>query len=361
MKLTLIKLSLLAILFCYSILGWNNAFAHEQIEKRVLSYMQEKGIPALQIAVVKNSKIVFANTYGKADLSFEVAANDDTVFAINSMTKAFVGVALMQLVEQKKVRLTDTLGQYFDDIPATWQRATIAQLMAHQSGIPDVMDDMARPRSPYGWESTWRETLVADREFEEGEQFNYNQTGYVLIGRLISRLSGQSFQDFITEKQLQKVSMPRTAAAGFNHYAGIISNSATGYTRFSGPEMQRLWEAFPEPVQTAAGMQSTATELASWLIALQSNVLLKEPKSLQTLFTPVKLNNGSTAAFGGPFNGYGIGWPLSVQEGKTTAIALGGARSVMAVYPETGVSIVILTNLQGGFPERLLTDVHDAI
>ncbi len=318
--------------------------------------MDKRAIPGLQLAVVQQQKIIKLASYGYADLANKVAANDDTLFAINSMTKAFTGVALMQLVEQGKLKLSDPLGKHLPQMPLKWHPVTIAQLASHQSGLPDVMDEWANLINHKGWHASWQQTLTAELETTPGRQFRYNQTNYVLLGMLIDKYAEMPFIEFIDQQQLDKVNMPRTKAAGFGHYSTVINNMAVGYSNINSDSLFKVCETFAPPSRTAAGMSTTAKELANWVIALKGGKLLNQ-QSLEALFSPIPLNNGKTDGFGGPLNGYAIGWPMVVNPEQPIALAIGGGRVAMAVYQNQDLSIIILTNLQGAFPERLLGDL----
>ncbi len=333
------------------------AAAADEVDDFLKAKMAERDIPGLQVAVVKNQEVVKQASYGIANVSDNIAVDDKTLFALNSMTKAFVGVAVMQLVEQGKLDLAKPVGHYLPDLPEAWQTVTIRQLMTHNSGLPDVMDSNANLRSSKGWDESWALTLQAPLEFTADTQFRYTQTNYVLIGKIIDKLSGKPFTDFIREQQFNKVDMKRTSEGGFSHYQGIASHSARGYTTFITGALTHIWEDFPPPIRTASGMSSTASELADWIIALQNGELLYKPESLKVLWSPSILQDGKTAGWGGKLNGYAIGWPMFVRDEHPAAVAIGGGRSAMAVYYQDDVAVVILTNLQGGFPERYIDEV----
>lgn len=354
----LTKVKTVGRLMVLTAIGLVGQTAHaDQVDDFLKQRMAQRNIPAMQVAVIKNNKVVKQATYGTSNLSDEVSANDATLFTINSMTKAFVGVAVMQLVEQKKMDLNQTVGDYLPQLPLTWKNISVRQLLTHNSGLPDVMDYNAKLRSPLGWKKSWALTMEAPIEFEPDTRFKYNQANYVLLGKIIEKVSGMPFSEFIKKHQFDVVGMPRTAQAGFGHFRSVVPNRARGYTNMNSDQLTHVFEEFPKPVQTAAGMSSTASELAKWLIALQNGKLLKHPQSLDTLWTPAVLKDGKTHGFGGPLNGYALGWPMFVREQNPAAMAIGGGRAAMGVYYQDDIAIVILTNLQGGFPERYIDKV----
>src|SRR4030095_10596850 len=170
-----------------------------------------------------------------------------------------------------------------------------------------------------------------------------------------------SSRDVMTERQFRVVGMPRSAAAGFGDSHDVITHGARGYTfyRIEGQGLRttdtlgNVFEQFPPSLRTAAGMSSTAEEMAKWIIALHRGKLLASTASLATLWTPGRLNDGKIAGFGSLTNGYALGWPTVERSPHRAIAALGGARSALFIYPDDDLAVVLLTNLQGSPPERM--------
>ena len=111
----------------------------DEIDDFVRSEMERRNIPGLQLAVVRDNKIVKVSSYGLANIEDGIAVDDNTLFSINSITKAFAGVAVMQLVEQGKLDLSANISTYLPGLPAAWQKLNIRQLMSHTSGLPAIL------------------------------------------------------------------------------------------------------------------------------------------------------------------------------------------------------------------------------
>jgi len=333
-------------------LSFNVFCQSDTIDLFIKSKMNERNIPGLQLAIVKNNKIIKSGNYGIANIEDSIRVDSKTTFAINSMTKAFTGVAVMQLLEEGKISLEKPVSAYLDSLPDNWKSVTIKQLLTHTSGLPDMMDYNAKIVA--NWEQVQKLPLL----FKPNEDFQYNQTNYTLIGKIINKLSGKNFEEFIQERQLKPISATRTIESGFGHYQSVIPHSARGYTYFVNGSLTHVYEEFPPEFRTAAGMSSTAIELANWYIALQNKTLLKKPNSLSILWTPAILNNGETKGFNKAINGYAIGTPIMVKSNKKNIIAsIGGGRSAALTFLDKGVTIVVLTNLQGAFPERFIGEM----
>lgn len=354
MSIYLKKACLGLLLFAFT----NSMFAQvDSIDVFVKEMMHKRKIPGLQLAVVQNGKIVKTGNYGLANVQDSIPVSDNTVFALNSITKAFTGVAIMQLVGTGKLNLTSPVDIYLSGLPDGWNAVTVQQLLSHTSGIPNIVDEEESVLiSPLGEAASWEQVLGMPMDFKPGEKFSYNQTNYLLLGRIIDTLSGMPFREFIIKEQLQKVGMPKTIRSGFGADKEVVMYSAGGY-RYSGGKLLKMFFSFPPSLQTAAGMSSTATEMATWVIALQNKELLKEEATMASLWTPARLNNERLGGFNNLLNGYAAGWPIAARMEHPAAAAVGGGRSAMFVYPQDGLTIIVLTNLAGGSPDAFIDEL----
>jgi CubicO group peptidase (beta-lactamase class C family) len=329
----------------------------DSVDMLVRQAMRQLRIPGLQLAVVRHGRIAKLASYGVANVQDSVPVMTQTRFFINSITKAFVGVAAMQLVEAGRLDLGAPVGRYLPELPAAWHPVTVRQLLTHTSGLPDIMPEDALV-TENNEKAAWAQVQTQPLDFAPGQQFAYNQTNYLLLGRIIDKLSGQPFVQFIRQRQLEVVGMPRTSAGDAHD---VLPHGARGYTYTQyidghprrGTQLQNLFEVFPPSLRTAAGMSSTAEEMARWLIALQQGKLL-QPSSLPTLWTPGRLTDGSQRSFGGKLTGYALGWPTVDRPEHRALAPVGGGRSAVFLYPDDDLAIVVLTNLQGANPERFV-------
>jgi len=307
--------------------------------------MRNALIPGMQVAVVRQEELVFLDTFGFADIENAVPATNATRFQIASCTKAFIGVAVMQLVESGELDLTAPVSHYLEGLPTTWRAVTIGQIATHTSGLPHIESNLATFRLVVDGDAdaSWAKVQTLPMEFTPGEKFSYNQTNYVLLGKLIDVLSGEPFIQFIQKHQLDVAGMPRTV---FGDDHDVVLHSARTYTPYAlvdgKPERTntryKTYIEFPAITRGCGGLNSTAEEIARWLIALQRGELLKSKSSLTTLRTARMLNDGKP----GP---WGIGaWVIGRPE-HPAFFAVGAAKSAFAVYPDDDLAIVVLTNL----------------
>jgi CubicO group peptidase (beta-lactamase class C family) len=334
----------------------------DSIDTFLKTRMQQRHIPSLQVAVVRGGKIIKSTTYGTANLEYSIKANDQSLFSVNSITKAFVGVAVMQLAEEHKLKITDPLSRYLDSLPDTWKNITLQQVLTHTSGLPDLIDSEEQVMGHGDEQEAMQKVRALPIEFKPGEKFRYNQTGYVLLGQIITKLSGMHFTRFIQERQFQPAGMNATR---FGDSYDVIPNYAGAYTmtrqigsrfvRNSTPGISYM--QFPLFFRTAAGILSTATEMGNWIIALKSGKLLKQQSSINLLWTPALLNNGKIGGFNRLTNGYALGWPTVTREEHPAIGPVGGGRSALFVYLKDDLSIVVLTNLMGANPDQFIDEI----
>lgn len=319
--------------------------------------MQARHIPGLQLAVIRHRQIISTQALGVASLEFKVPVSSGTLFSINSIAKVFTGTAVMQLVEQGKLKLDDPISIYLGNLPATWGPVTIRQLLGHTSGLPDIEDDQTDGLvGNKGEETAWHVVKTLPMTSGPGEKFNYIATNYLLAQRIIERLTGQPFENYIRKTQWKPAGLRKTV---YGNSADVAPQKSPTYTyyqldrdkgeRILTKTLRQVNENFPVSYRADAGVFSTATEMAHWLLALENGKLLK-PQSIKTMRTPVRLNNGKYDGFDPPFNAYALGWPVAVRKNHPAIAPVGGGRAVILNYPEDGLSVILFTNLSGCSP-----------
>ena len=325
--------------------------ADDATRRFIASTMKERGIPGMQVAVVRDGRVVFSEAQGLANVEYKVAATPTTLFPINSATKAFTGVAVMQLVEAGQVDLDAPISTYLQQLPAAWQGIRVRQLLAHTSGLPDIVD--AQGLIGGGSEAqAWK--LVEQRPMQAapGEQFIYNQTNYGLLAQVIASQAKMPFEQYFAEHQFAVAGMRATT---FGDSYDLVPDSATiySYSRrralVEGDDDRRAhWiDELPPGLRTGGGIQTTADDIARWIIAL-STARLIDGASVNAMWLPEKLNGGAD----GP---WAAGWPvLDSSPGHRQLAGIGGGRAAFVVYPDDGLAIIVLTNLVGASPETFI-------
>jgi CubicO group peptidase (beta-lactamase class C family) len=255
-----------------------------RIDGHVRAALESQPVAGLALGLFNAGEPIFCQGYGFANLEHQVPVTPDTVFSIASITKLFTGTAVFQLVEQGKLKLTDTLGSYLPNLPKAWQPIQLHHLLAHQSGIKSYTE------VPEYWETTRLDisreeilALVADLplQFTPGERYGYDNTGYYLLGLLIEAVSGQTYGDYLQQHVFAPLQMNRTRV---NDPYAIVPGRATGYNVVGG-KLQNAEYYSPSGTYSAGVLLSTVNDLARFGASLYSNNLLTEA-SRQQMWTP---------------------------------------------------------------------------
>ncbi|RYU93018.1 serine hydrolase domain-containing protein [Emticicia agri] len=346
---------LITVLMLISQLGFTQS-REKQAEDFLLRQMKTQKIPGLQVAVVEKGKIVFSKSYGTANIPDNIPVDNQSIFAINSCTKSFTGVAIMQLVEEGKLDLMAPISKYIDSLPAQWQPIKIQQLLTHISGLPDILRIQENTGAgAFNEAKSWQKIIAMPMDFPTGDQFSYNQTNYVLLGKVITQLRGKHFTQVFQEKQFDVVGMSHTV---FGDSRDIIPHYAPTYTFKKAIDGELLpaekltanYSEFPRSRRTGSGLNSTAEDMAHWVIALQEGKLLKK-ETLKTMWSPITFNNGK------PTN-WALGWGVNKFRAKHRAVGMsGGGRSAFLVYPDDDMAVIVLTNLGGSSPENWIEEL----
>jgi len=325
--------------------------------------MTARRIPGLAVAVIQKGRIEKLGAYGDANVEFHVPTTPATLFQIASITKAFTGVAVMMQVEAGRLRLDESVGRYLDSLPPEWRGVTVRQLVNHTSGLPDIVDN---PYTVHLVAKTVPEALrVLERrpfEFASGTKWSYNQTNYMLLGMLIEKVTGLTYDQFCLANFLRPLGL---TTAAFGDARIIIPNRATGYTmfRFDADHPRRIDQPealhyeFEPMLYSAAALNISVADLAAWIVALENGKFIRRA-SLEDIWTPATVGGEPyQRPPGSPFTSYGLGWVLLPRSVHRAVGGSGGLRAAFFVYPEDSLAVVILTNLQGANPESLVEGV----
>ncbi len=333
----------------------------DSVDLYLRTRMRALRIPGMAVAVVRDGRIVFARDYGIASVEFDQPVRADTVFAINSITKAFTGVAAMRQVERGGLDLGAPVGRYLDDLPEAWRAVTIRQLLSHMSGLPDVM---RAPTVETDAAAAWDWVRQRPVGFAPGTRFHYCQTNYTLIQRVLNALEKRAPDAPLAEEQLRIAGMAHTA---YGDAYDVIPHKAPTYRwALPGPFINGYSAAAPDAPRTmkatserflpfrraSSGLNGSAADLAAWLIALDGGALLSSA-SRAAMWTPVPFTSGTAGQ-------WGLGWQV-FSRGAARAVGMtGGGRAAIFHYPEHRVGVVILTNLNGAYPEDMVDRVAAA-
>ncbi|HET9529584.1 MAG TPA: serine hydrolase domain-containing protein [Blastocatellia bacterium] len=296
--------------------------------------------PGAAVIVVKDGKEVLRKGYGMADMELGVRIEPDMIFRLGSITKQFTAVAILMLAGQGKLSLSDEITKYLPDYPTRDHKITIEHLLTHTSGIKSYT-------SIPEWRPMWRKDvtlkeiidLFKDKpmDFAPGEQWRYNNSGYVLLGAIIEKVSGQSYKDFIEKNIFAPLGMKRSF---YDDTQRIVPRRVSGYAKNKDEFVNAEYLSMSWPY-AAGSLMSTVDDLAIWDAALYTEKLVKQ-ESLKRAWTPYTLSDGKPTK-------YGYGWGISSIDGHRVISHGGGIHGFSTDglrLPDDRVYVAILTNRQ---------------
>jgi CubicO group peptidase (beta-lactamase class C family) len=291
--------------------------------------------------------VLFKKGYGLADVARGAAFTPDTKSRIGSITKQFTASAILKLQEQGKLSVQDKLSKYFPDFPRG-DEVTLHHLLTHTSGIrsytdkPGFMDKVASPVGPEDLIKSFQNDAY---DFDPGKKWHYDNSGYLLLGRVIERVSGQSYGDFLSKTFFEPLGMTNTgvhrAGLALDHEA-LGDSDAKGYTRFGHGPIRPVQPEAPGWLFGAGELAMTARDLALWDLGLIEGKLLK-PALMDEMIKPVFLKNGSPTD-------YALGIGISNSDGHPRLQhggAVSGYVSSNTVWLDQGAAVVAFSNLDG--------------
>ena len=236
--------------------------------------------------VAENGKVIYKQGFGLANMEWGIPNTPDTRFRLGSITKQFTAMLTLQLVDQGKIKLDGKLSDYLPDYRADiGQKVTIHNLLTHTSGIPSYTDQPGFfenvSRNPYKVADFVKKYASGDLQFEPGSMFVYNNSGYFLLGAIIERVTGKSYEEVLKENILDPVGMKNT---GYDHHDTLIQKRAAGYTKTADGYTNAAYLDMSIPY-AAGSMYSTVEDLFLWDQALYGDKLISA-KSKELMFKP---------------------------------------------------------------------------
>lgn len=313
----------------------------------VMNEIYKPGEPGAAVIVRRDGRTIFRTGYGMADLELLVKVEPDMIFRLGSMTKQFTAVAVLLLAEQGKLSLQDEIGKYLPTFPTGDKRVTIEHLLTHTSGIKSYTNMEE-------WLPLWRQDMTPQEiidmskdkpfEFTPGERWNYNNTGYVMLGAIIEKVSGQTYEEFTKTNIFTPLGMDHSF---YDNTEPVIPRRVPGYQKGNEGFVNAPYLSMTQPY-AAGSLASSVDDLVLWNDAVFSGKLLKK-EWLDKAFNPYRLANGEST-------GYGYGWFISDLRGHR-CIEHGGGINGFTSYglslPDDRVYVAILTNsaIAGRTPE----------
>jgi CubicO group peptidase (beta-lactamase class C family) len=296
--------------------------------------------------VAREGNVVTARGYGLANMEWDIPNTPDTKFRIGSMTKQFTALIILQLAHEGKLQLEDPITKHVPDYPAeSGDKITIHHLLTHTSGIPGYTElpefwtEMSR--DPYEPEEFVEVFSGLELQFEPGTSWTYSNSGYFLLGVIIEKVTGKTYEAALLERVLRPAGM---SDSGYDHPRKIIPKRASGYGRSAMAYHHAEYLDMTLPY-SAGAMYSTVGDLLKWERALTSDMLL--PPEMKDLLVKPHVESGQADYF----YGYGVMIrELSIDEsGKAVQTVehgggINGFSSYLLMIPEDELLIVLLCN-----------------
>lgn len=297
-----------------------------------------KDAPGVSILIAKNGKAIYSNASGLANMELNVPLKPTHVFEIGSITKQFTAIAILMLEEQGKLSVTDDITKYIPDYPTLGKTITIHHLLNHTSGIKSYTS-MPSFRASARKDMTPTELIDVFKnepmDFDPGEQFRYNNSGYIILGHIIEVISKKSYAEFIEENIFKPVGM---TSSYYGSMKEIIPNRASGYSKRGDKYVNADYLSLTLPY-AAGSIMSTVDDLLKWQNALNANQLVKR-STLEKAINGSTLNNGEKID-------YGYGLIARSLNGSPTIEHSGGifGYSTNGIYfPEEDIYVIGLIN-----------------
>ena len=320
----------------------------DEVARTVRAEMEKQHIPGLALLVSRNGVPIRAQGFGVASLELNVPVKPETVFQSGSIGKQFTATAVMLLVEEGKIGLNDPLSKYLPEGPGWWKEVTIRELLSHTAGFTDYPKDFDL-RKDYSEEELLKIVEAIPPAYPPGTHWTYSNMGYVTLGILIHKVSGQYFGDFLQERVFKPLDMSTTRIIS---EADIIPNRAAGYVLKNGQVKNQEWVS-PSANSTADGsLYFTILDLVKWDAALYSEKVLNE-SSKREMWTVAALNDGKPNRAN-----YGFGWFVESQNGHRVVQHDGrwqGFSTQISRYVDDGLTVAVLAN-QGNCDPHLIAD-----
>jgi CubicO group peptidase (beta-lactamase class C family) len=326
-----------------------------EIDGTAEEWLAATGAPSTSIAIVQDAKLVYARAYGNARLGPRVPATSVTRYPIDSVSKEFTAAAVLILAEQGKLSLDDPVSKWFPDLGQA-SKATLRELLTHTSGIRDfwpqdfVPLEMAKPTTTQAILEEWAKRPL---DFPPGTDWQYSNTGYVLAGAIIEKVSGEKLLPFLRRMIFTPLKMNLVTE---DDTAPLLGKDAAGYTRFGlgplhpAPKEGKGW------LYGASNLAMDAGDLALWDISLIDQSLLM-PASYKEEFERAALKSGVR-------KNYGLGLDIEDVQARRRIGHDGGGSGYLAanrIWPDDRMAIVVLTNNDWATPDNLLDRIAFAI
>ena len=308
--------------------------------------MEKQHIFGLSLGIIKNGKLVMMKGYGLSNIEHGIPASSKTVYKIGSVSKQIVATAIMLLVQQGKLKLTDSLPKFFKGAPQTWNKITIRNLLNHTSGLPrdaPALDNMKEQPDSVLIKSAYKSKLL----FEPGTNWRYCNLGYFMLADIIRQLSGRSFPNFMKKEIFEKYNLLNTRTTSIS---AIVKNRAAGYVYKTADSIYNATNYIA--LRPSGAFISSVSDLVKWEMLIQKHEILHKDNWDKMWNDTVRTSNLNQR----PIEYYGYGWDVNKYKNLRVVHhdgTLPGFTSSYFRFIESNSAIIILTNADNAYPKTI--------
>ncbi len=313
-----------------------------EVDAVVEPIMEQGQFPGVAVAVLNDGEPVFVGTYGYASLEHRVPVTTETVFELASLTKHMTALLVLELAEDGRLSLDDTLDMHLTNIPEAWRPITIDQLMAHMGGLAHRFE--ARPGGEfllrYSTEAMLESAMATPMVSEPGTDWNYSDQGYFLLGLVIEAVTGHSFDNQLQATFFAPLEMDNTRMLD---QSAIVPHRAEGYGVYDGElaRNRRVWQFELTP---HFGVTSSLSDLMVWERELTAPAVLNG----DTIHATAEIQRNFSTGESCEAWGYARGWWSHQYQGRTLVSHAGYAGTAYIRDQSNGMSVIVLTNREDG-------------
>ena len=314
-------------------------------------------VPGASVVVIREGRVVVRRAYGMADLEHRGAATPETDYRLASVSKQFTAMAVMLLAKDGRLRYDQPVRDFLPELPAATGSVTVRHLLNHTSGLWDYEDLIPESRTAQ-LDDRDVLALLGSKDslyFPAGSQYRYSNTGYVLLGLIVARVSGMSFPEFLRARIFLPLGMGATVA----HVEGsdTIPRRAYGYSPRGGAFVQTD-QSVTSATLGDGGIYTNVDDMTRWDQALYGGgTELVDAATMELATTPPQLPAGATTQ-------YGFGWFVDNYRGEKRWRHTGetsGFRNAIQRFPRRRLTVIVLTNRSSGEPDAIAERIADRL
>jgi CubicO group peptidase (beta-lactamase class C family) len=312
-------------------------------------------VPGASVVVISDGRVVVRRAYGMADLERRVPASPETDYRLASVSKQFTAMAVMLLARDGKLRYDQSVRDFLPELPAAARSVTVRHLLNHTSGLWDYEDLVPESRTAQLDDRDVLGLLASNDSlyFPAGSQYRYSNSGYVLLGLIVTRVAGMSFPEFLRAR----IFLPLGMSASVAHVEGsdTVPRRAYGYSPRGGAFVQSD-QSVTSATLGDGGIYTNVDDMTKWDQALYGSGLV-DAATLELATTPPQLPAGAETQ-------YGFGWFVDSYRGEKRWRHTGetsGFRNAIQRFPRRRLTVIVLTNRSSGEPGAIAERIADRL